>query len=165
MRLKLLWKIREQQAEILVLAPGIPFFYCSNPGHSHVLHFLKGASMQESTQLHRFLMWKLNTVLNALMEPPSEPIRDIPLMMLRMKMAFLITRLSQASFCGFLNLYSEAVFSISYIPETKEVVSHKYKTPMAHEICYSVLCLFSYVAAVRGKEAENKSKPPRPVSS
>ncbi|XP_075281934.1 MAP kinase-activating death domain protein isoform X25 [Opisthocomus hoazin] len=52
-----------------------------------------------------------------------------------------------------------------FVPETKEVVSHKYKTPMAHEICYSVLCLFSYVAAIRGKEAENKSKPPRPVSS
>ncbi|XP_072278080.1 MAP kinase-activating death domain protein isoform X30 [Pyxicephalus adspersus] len=52
-----------------------------------------------------------------------------------------------------------------FVPETKEVVSHRYKTPMAHEICYSVLCLFSYVAAVRGKEAEMKSKPPRPVSS
>ncbi|XP_026705622.1 MAP kinase-activating death domain protein isoform X28 [Athene cunicularia] len=52
-----------------------------------------------------------------------------------------------------------------FVPETKEVVSHKYKTPMAHEICYSVLCLFSYVAAIRGKEAENKNKPPRPVSS
>ncbi|XP_015281894.1 PREDICTED: MAP kinase-activating death domain protein isoform X2 [Gekko japonicus] len=52
-----------------------------------------------------------------------------------------------------------------FVPETKEVVIHKYKTPMAHEICYSVLCLFSYVAAVRGKEAESKSKPPRPVSS
>nr|XP_060619225.1 MAP kinase-activating death domain protein isoform X11 [Anolis sagrei ordinatus] len=52
-----------------------------------------------------------------------------------------------------------------FVPETKEVVSHKYKTPMAHEICYSVLCLFSYVAAVRGKEAESKNKPPRPVSS
>uniref|UniRef100_A0A8B9RVU7 MAP kinase-activating death domain protein n=1 Tax=Accipiter nisus TaxID=211598 RepID=A0A8B9RVU7_9AVES len=52
-----------------------------------------------------------------------------------------------------------------FVPETKEVVSHKYKTPMAHEICYSVLCLFSYVAAIRGKEAETKSKPPRPVSS
>lgn len=52
-----------------------------------------------------------------------------------------------------------------FVPETKEVVSHKYKTPMAHEICYSVLCLFSYVAAIRGKEAEIKSKPPRPVSS
>ncbi|XP_029438631.1 MAP kinase-activating death domain protein isoform X5 [Rhinatrema bivittatum] len=52
-----------------------------------------------------------------------------------------------------------------FVPETKEVVSHKYKTPMAHEICYSVLCLFSYMAAVRGKEAEMKSKPPRPVSS
>ncbi|XP_053304294.1 MAP kinase-activating death domain protein isoform X10 [Spea bombifrons] len=52
-----------------------------------------------------------------------------------------------------------------FVPETKEVVSHKYKTPMAHEICYSVLCLFSYVAAVRGKEAEMKTRPPRPVSS
>uniref|UniRef100_A0A8C5PGV6 MAP kinase-activating death domain protein n=1 Tax=Leptobrachium leishanense TaxID=445787 RepID=A0A8C5PGV6_9ANUR len=52
-----------------------------------------------------------------------------------------------------------------FVPETKEVVSHRYKTPMAHEICYSVLCLFSYVAAVRGKEAEIKSRPPRPVSS
>ncbi|XP_078540589.1 MAP kinase-activating death domain protein isoform X11 [Lissotriton helveticus] len=52
-----------------------------------------------------------------------------------------------------------------FVPETKEVVSHKYKTPMAHEICYSVLCLFSYVAAIRGKEAEIKNKPPRPVSS
>ncbi|XP_063800675.1 MAP kinase-activating death domain protein isoform X10 [Pseudophryne corroboree] len=51
-----------------------------------------------------------------------------------------------------------------FVPETKEVVSHRYKTPMAHEICYSVLCLFSYVAAIRGKE-EMKSRPPRPVSS
>uniref|UniRef100_UPI003590007C MAP kinase-activating death domain protein isoform X2 n=2 Tax=Myxine glutinosa TaxID=7769 RepID=UPI003590007C len=39
-----------------------------------------------------------------------------------------------------------------FVPEAKEVVIHKFKTPMAHEICYAVLCLFSYVAAVRGKE-------------
>ncbi|KAJ8281000.1 hypothetical protein GJAV_G00062130 [Gymnothorax javanicus] len=45
-----------------------------------------------------------------------------------------------------------------FVPETKEVVIHKYKTPMAHQICYSVLCLFSYMAAVRGKEAESKPK-------
>lgn len=53
-----------------------------------------------------------------------------------------------------------------FVPETKEVVIRKYKTPMAHEICYSVLCLFSYVAAVRGKEAENKNKAvsPRPAT-
>lgn len=44
---------------------------------------------------------------------------------------------------------------------------HKYKTPMAHQICYSVLCLFSYVAAVKGKEAEGKPKmlSPRPLPS
>ncbi|XP_055363545.1 MAP kinase-activating death domain protein isoform X11 [Betta splendens] len=54
-----------------------------------------------------------------------------------------------------------------FVPETKEVVIHKYKTPMAHQICYSVLCLFSYVAAVKGKEAEGKAKilSPRPLSS
>uniref|UniRef100_A0A096MB12 MAP kinase-activating death domain protein n=1 Tax=Poecilia formosa TaxID=48698 RepID=A0A096MB12_POEFO len=53
------------------------------------------------------------------------------------------------------------------VPETKEVVIHKYKTPMAHQICYSVLCLFSYVAAVKGKEAEGKPKllSPRPLPS
>ncbi|XP_059730804.1 MAP kinase-activating death domain protein isoform X21 [Bos indicus] len=51
-----------------------------------------------------------------------------------------------------------------FVPEIKEVVSHKYKTPMAHEICYSVLCLFSYVAAVRSSE-EDLRTPPRPVSS
>ncbi|XP_064191805.1 MAP kinase-activating death domain protein isoform X2 [Anguilla rostrata] len=54
-----------------------------------------------------------------------------------------------------------------FVPETKEVVIHKYKTPMAHQICYSVLCLFSYMAAVRGKEAETKPKAlsPRPLTS
>ncbi|XP_060694671.1 MAP kinase-activating death domain protein isoform X3 [Hemiscyllium ocellatum] len=45
-----------------------------------------------------------------------------------------------------------------FVPQTNEVVTHKYKTPMAHEICYSVLCLFSYMAAVRGKEMESKNK-------
>ncbi|XP_039988461.1 MAP kinase-activating death domain protein isoform X9 [Xiphias gladius] len=54
-----------------------------------------------------------------------------------------------------------------FVPETKEVVIHKYKTPMAHQICYSVLCLFSYMAAVKGKEAEGKAKilSPRPLPS
>ncbi|XP_072527010.1 MAP kinase-activating death domain protein isoform X9 [Salminus brasiliensis] len=54
-----------------------------------------------------------------------------------------------------------------FVPETKEVVIHKYKTPMAHQICYSVLCLFSYMAAVKGKETEGKPKmlSPRPLPS
>ncbi|XP_059387172.1 MAP kinase-activating death domain protein-like isoform X11 [Carassius carassius] len=54
-----------------------------------------------------------------------------------------------------------------FVPETKEVVIHKYKTPMAHQICYSVLCLFSYMAAVKGKESEGKPKmlSPRPLLS
>ena len=36
--------------------------------------------------------------------------------------------------------------------ETDDVVIHKYKSPMASEICYAVLCLFSYVAAARSIE-------------
>ncbi|XP_048828295.1 LOW QUALITY PROTEIN: MAP kinase-activating death domain protein-like [Brienomyrus brachyistius] len=54
-----------------------------------------------------------------------------------------------------------------FVPETKEVVIHKYKTPMAHQICYSVLCLFSYMAAVQGKEVEGKPRAvsPRPLPS
>uniref|UniRef100_A0A672R0S0 MAP kinase-activating death domain protein n=1 Tax=Sinocyclocheilus grahami TaxID=75366 RepID=A0A672R0S0_SINGR len=37
----------------------------------------------------------------------------------------------------------------------------------AHQICYSVLCLFSYMAAVKGKESEGKPKmlSPRPLPS
>ncbi|XP_062845493.1 MAP kinase-activating death domain protein isoform X3 [Trichomycterus rosablanca] len=49
-----------------------------------------------------------------------------------------------------------------FVPETKEVVIHRYKTPMAHQICYSVLCLFSYMAAVKGKETEGKPRMPSP---
>uniref|UniRef100_A0A3P9JXQ7 MAP kinase-activating death domain protein n=1 Tax=Oryzias latipes TaxID=8090 RepID=A0A3P9JXQ7_ORYLA len=39
--------------------------------------------------------------------------------------------------------------------------------PQAHQICYSVLCLFSYVAAVKGKDADGKPKmlSPRPLPS
>ena len=37
-------------------------------------------------------------------------------------------------------------------PETDEIVPHKFKSPLATEICYAVLCLFSYVAAARSFE-------------
>uniref|UniRef100_A0A671RCE9 MAP kinase-activating death domain protein n=1 Tax=Sinocyclocheilus anshuiensis TaxID=1608454 RepID=A0A671RCE9_9TELE len=59
------------------------------------------------------------------------------------------------------------IITMTKFPETKEVVIHKYKTPMAHQICYSVLCLFSYMAAVKGKESEGKPKmlSPRPLPS
>uniref|UniRef100_A0A8C4R6A6 MAP kinase-activating death domain protein n=1 Tax=Eptatretus burgeri TaxID=7764 RepID=A0A8C4R6A6_EPTBU len=57
----------------------------------------------------------------------------------------------QNQVCGTVIL---VVTTSSVVPEAKEVVIHKFKTPMAHEICYAVLCLFSYVAAVRGKEQD-----------
>lgn len=50
----------------------------------------------------------------------------------------------------------------------RHYLPHSYFFPLqAHQICYSVLCLFSYVAAVKGKEAEGKPKilSPRPLLS
>ncbi|XP_077994167.1 MAP kinase-activating death domain protein-like isoform X2 [Glandiceps talaboti] len=40
--------------------------------------------------------------------------------------------------------------------QSKEVVKKRYKSSMANEICYAVLCVFSYVAAA--KSAENNRK-------
>ncbi|OQV14717.1 MAP kinase-activating death domain protein [Hypsibius exemplaris] len=34
-----------------------------------------------------------------------------------------------------------------YNADTQQVIQRKYKSPMADQICYSVLCLFSYIAA------------------
>ncbi|TKS69533.1 MAP kinase-activating death domain protein [Collichthys lucidus] len=50
---------------------------------------------------------------------------------------------------------------------TLEGINLKFMHSQAHQICYSVLCLFSYVAAVKGKEAEGKPKilSPRPLPS
>ncbi|XP_076254391.1 rab3 GDP-GTP exchange factor isoform X5 [Rhynchophorus ferrugineus] len=45
-------------------------------------------------------------------------------------------------------------------PKTRQVIQRKYKSPMADQICYSVLCVFSYVAA--GKEGKEKfTMPPQ----
>ncbi|XP_030755937.1 MAP kinase-activating death domain protein isoform X4 [Sitophilus oryzae] len=46
-------------------------------------------------------------------------------------------------------------------PKTRQVIQRKYKSPMADQICYSVLCVFSYIAA--GKEGKEKfTMPPQP---
>ncbi|EEB16134.1 map-kinase activating death domain protein, putative [Pediculus humanus corporis] len=34
-----------------------------------------------------------------------------------------------------------------YIPKTRQIIERRYKSPMADQICYAVLCVFSYVAA------------------
>uniref|UniRef100_A0A8D0EZW2 MAP kinase-activating death domain protein n=1 Tax=Strix occidentalis caurina TaxID=311401 RepID=A0A8D0EZW2_STROC len=65
-----------------------------------------------------------------------------------------LNHIKKCNTVGFCKTLNHLNFLISFL-----------KFLQAHEICYSVLCLFSYVAAIRGKEAENKSKPPRPVSS
>ena len=52
----------------------------------------------------------------------------------------------------------EGIFILEEVKlETDDVVIHKYKSPMASEICYAVLCLFSYVAAARSIERKQLS--------
>ncbi|KAI8480485.1 negative regulation of pancreatic amylase secretion [Branchiostoma belcheri] len=36
--------------------------------------------------------------------------------------------------------------------QTRQVTVRKYKSAMANEICYAVLCVFSYVAAAKSQE-------------
>jgi len=40
-------------------------------------------------------------------------------------------------------------------PKTRQVIQRKYRSQMSDQICYSVLCLFSYIAA--GLENKKKS--------
>ncbi|XP_050509889.1 MAP kinase-activating death domain protein isoform X3 [Diabrotica virgifera virgifera] len=47
-------------------------------------------------------------------------------------------------------------------PKTRQVIQRKYKSPMADQICYSVLCVFSYIAA--GTEKPKIVKKPAEVS-
>ncbi|XP_070565661.1 MAP kinase-activating death domain protein-like isoform X2 [Ptychodera flava] len=43
-----------------------------------------------------------------------------------------------------------------YNSQSKEVIKRRYKSSMANEICYAVLCVFSYVAAARSAENNRK---------
>nr|XP_023023277.1 MAP kinase-activating death domain protein-like [Leptinotarsa decemlineata] len=46
-------------------------------------------------------------------------------------------------------------------PKTRQVIERKYKSPMAEQICYSVLCVFSYMAAgIDKKRSSNVSRLP-----
>ncbi|XP_017780292.1 PREDICTED: MAP kinase-activating death domain protein isoform X2 [Nicrophorus vespilloides] len=47
-------------------------------------------------------------------------------------------------------------------PKTRQVIQRKYKSSMADQICYAVLCVFSYVAAGSDKRFQ---LPPKPTSS
>uniref|UniRef100_A0A1I8P2U7 MAP kinase-activating death domain protein n=1 Tax=Stomoxys calcitrans TaxID=35570 RepID=A0A1I8P2U7_STOCA len=44
-----------------------------------------------------------------------------------------------------------------YNPKTRQLIQRKYKSNMADQICYSVLCVFSYVAA--GQDQNQKKNP------
>ncbi|XP_068906421.1 MAP kinase-activating death domain protein isoform X2 [Tenebrio molitor] len=46
-------------------------------------------------------------------------------------------------------------------PKTRQVIQRKYKSPMADQICYSVLCVFSYVAAGTEKKLSSKATTPK----
>ncbi|XP_060532384.1 MAP kinase-activating death domain protein isoform X2 [Cylas formicarius] len=52
-----------------------------------------------------------------------------------------------------------SVFIIEeFNPKTRQVIQRKYKTPMADQICYSVLCVFSYVAAGKEKATQHQQQ-------
>ncbi|KAL0114254.1 hypothetical protein PUN28_011503 [Cardiocondyla obscurior] len=46
-------------------------------------------------------------------------------------------------------------------PKTRQVIQRKYKSQMASDICYAVLCVFSYVAAGTEK-GKQQQQPPQP---
>lgn len=58
--------------------------------HPHILQFLKGVSLKNPQQVHRFPTWRLNTVLNALTKAPFELAQTFQLKFLRMKAIFLV---------------------------------------------------------------------------
>ncbi|XP_048584586.1 MAP kinase-activating death domain protein isoform X2 [Nematostella vectensis] len=43
-----------------------------------------------------------------------------------------------------------------FVPFTQDVIQHRFKSPMCNQICYAVLCLFSYVAASRNSDGSNR---------
>ena len=46
-----------------------------------------------------------------------------------------------------------------YHPSTKNVVQRKFATKLADQICYSVLCVFSYVAVGQKKQQQQQHVP------
>ncbi|XP_045480868.1 MAP kinase-activating death domain protein isoform X3 [Harmonia axyridis] len=47
-----------------------------------------------------------------------------------------------------------------YNPKTRQITQRRYKSQMADQICYSVLCVFSYLAAGNEKFSSNEKVPP-----
>merc|ERR1719411_840287 len=59
----------------------------------------------------------------------------------------------------------EGIFVLEeYIPKTRKIVQRKYKSAMADQICYAVLCVFSYVAAGHKKKGGDLHRKPRSES-
>ncbi len=51
-------------------------------------------------------------------------------------------------------------------PKTRQVIQRRYKSSMADQICYSVLCVFSYVAAgLRQRRSSSASAASTAVAS
>lgn len=58
--------------------------------HPLLREFLHGAKNLRPPTVHRYPTWNLSLVLQALMSPPFEPLRSIPLKYLSFKIAFLL---------------------------------------------------------------------------
>ncbi|XP_023342258.1 MAP kinase-activating death domain protein [Eurytemora carolleeae] len=51
----------------------------------------------------------------------------------------------------------EGIFVLEeFNPKTRKIVQRKYKSAMADQICYAVLCVFSYVAAGQNRKMADK---------
>lgn len=59
--------------------------------HPITKHFLRGVSLKCPPTIHRFPSWNLHSVLLALTGPPLEPLKEVALKWLRMKVIFLVT--------------------------------------------------------------------------
>nr|XP_056717782.1 uncharacterized protein CXorf58 homolog [Euleptes europaea] len=79
--------LRRQVAAIAMVIPLLDGFPIGK--HPHLLTFLKGVSAISLPVVHRFPTWRLNVVLHALTIHPLEPLKEVSLNFLRMKVLFL----------------------------------------------------------------------------
>ncbi|XP_077180347.1 uncharacterized protein LOC143831152 [Paroedura picta] len=80
--------LRRQVAALATVIPKVQGFPLAK--HPHVTRFLRGATVVSPPAVHRFPTWSLSVVLSALLRQPFEPLQDISLRHLRLKVIFLV---------------------------------------------------------------------------
>ncbi|XP_048356614.1 myoD family inhibitor domain-containing protein isoform X1 [Sphaerodactylus townsendi] len=88
--------LRRKVAALTSVLPRLEGFVPTS--HPHIVRFLRGATLKDRPVNHHFPTWRLHTVLHALTATPFEPIMDVPLKHLRMKVIFLVVITSARRF-------------------------------------------------------------------